>query len=213
MSLEFLTPGDRVAESPLAQAARRDGATLKVRDGWLVPVRFDTSERDARALAETVAWADMSPLSKFEVRGETALDAARREDGRWWCRLTADLSLVLGRPGHVLSSAARAIDVTTQYGALLITGPRSGEAIARFCALDLRHAAAGAFLPGSIARTPGYILCETSERYLLLFGAAVSEYIWLVVSDAGRSLGGRPVGWDTAVAPAKCANTEAAARA
>jgi glycine cleavage system aminomethyltransferase T len=162
VTLEFLTPSPAVtAESPLAQATCRDGATLGVRHGWLVAVSFGSPEGEADASRETVAWADLSPLNTFEHG---------------------------------------AVDVRTQYAALLVAGPRARETIARFCALDLRHARPGDRMPGSIARTPGVLLVEGLDRYLLLFGAALSEYAWTVVSDAGRSLGGQPAGWDAATA-------------
>ena len=68
--------------------------------------------------------------------------------------------------------------------------------IARFCALDLRPQVAppGSFRPGSIARQPGMIIVEGEQRFLLLFGWAVGEYVWTVVDDAARALGGGPVG-------------------
>jgi hypothetical protein len=50
----------------------------------------------------------------------------------------------------------------------------------------------GAFRPGSVARTPGYVLREDDERFLMLFGWALGEYMWTVVADAAGSLGGVP---------------------
>ena len=44
----------------------------------------------------------------------------------------------------------------------------------------------GAFRPGSVARTPGYVLREDDERFLMLFGWALGEYVWTVVADAAR---------------------------
>ena len=54
----------------------------------------------------------------------------------------------------------------------------------------------GAFRPGSVARTPGMVLREAEDRYLMLFGAALGEYVWTVVADAAGHLGGGPVGAD-----------------
>jgi sarcosine oxidase gamma subunit len=78
----------------------------------------------------------------------------------------------------------------------MIFGPQAREVIARFCALDLRRQVAppGSFRPGSIARQPGMILVQAEQRFLLLFGWAVGEYMWAVVEDAARSLGGGPAG-------------------
>ena len=54
----------------------------------------------------------------------------------------------------------------------------------------------GAFRPGSVARTPGYVLREDDDRFLMLFGWALGEYVWTVVADAAGDLGGAPVGVD-----------------
>ena len=47
-----------------------------------------------------------------------------------------------------------------------------------------------------MARTGGAILCEAPDRYLMLFGAALGQYVWTVVADAAGHLGGGPVGVD-----------------
>lgn len=212
-SLAFLTPRGPAPESPLAAAARRDGATLDIRDGWLVPVRFTSLADETAALTTTVGWGDASAISKFELRAPTDLPpgTARHDDGGWWCPVTPSLMLVIGATSV---PTGRILDVTTQHGAVAIAGPLARETIARFCALDLRDATPGSFRPGSVARTPGSVLCVAPDRFLLLFGAAVSDYMWTVVGDAGRSLGGHPVGYDafaagrSAASPA--ARTEAA---
>jgi glycine cleavage system aminomethyltransferase T len=191
VSLAFLTPSPSLpALSPLDADLEAAGATFEVRDGWRVATRFP-AESDA-----LVGWTDLSHIPKHEVDGDAGspLGTARRDGEAWWCPLAPRRTLVLGArvPGG--------LDVTTQYGALLIAGPAARETIARFCALDLRPRVAppGAFRPGSVARTPGAVLVEAPDRFLVLFGAAVAHYLWTVVSDAGRQLGGRPVGIDDA---------------
>lgn len=204
MTLAFLTPCGPPAESPLTAVAARAGATLCVRNGWLVPERFSTAELELRACRETVGWADACSRGKFELweNSHCRPGTALREHGVWTCSIARGRSLLIADPEQTASLAQRrgdeAIDVTAQYGALVLAGPAARETIARFCALDLRPGVSppGAFLPGSVARTPGYVLCESSDRYLLLFGAALAEYLWTVVADAAEHLGGRPVGVD-----------------
>jgi heterotetrameric sarcosine oxidase gamma subunit len=228
VSLAFLTPAAGPAappaESPFAAATSAEGATFEVRDGWRVATRFAPAQVEEQACDETVGWADVSHLGKLEIQvpraaaaelaalaGGLRLGAAIRSQGAWWCLVTPARALVICEPAATASlredleahRALRLLDVTTQLAALRLAGPQARETFARFCALDLRTQCApvGAFLPGSVARTPGYVLREASEQYLLLAGAAFAGYLWTVVSDAGRRLGGRAVGADAVWTP------------
>jgi glycine cleavage system aminomethyltransferase T len=189
-ALEFLRPsGAAVARSPMESQALAAGAQMEVRGGWNLAVAYPDA-----AAGPPVAWADVSHLRKLEVFGphKLALGTATRTDGAWWCPVTRERALVLG------SADLDALELTTTLAALTIVGPLAREVFARFCALDLRPQAmpVGAFRPGSLARTPGYVLREDSERFLMLFGWALGEYMWTVVADAAERLGGRPVGVD-----------------
>jgi glycine cleavage system aminomethyltransferase T len=196
VSLAFLSPaaagGTAVARSPMEGKARAAGARFEVRDGWNVAVEYPGQA----GLADTVAWADVSHLRKLELQGDDVpgeLGEAKREGDAWICQLTPTRALLIGGD-H--AAPPDAVDVTTCFAALTIFGPSAREVIARFCALDLRPPVAppGSFRPGSIARQPGMIVVQDTDRFLLLFGWAVGEYVWTVVDDAARSLGGGPVG-------------------
>ncbi len=212
MNLDFLTAGTAadgaVARSPMEGMARAAGARFEARDGWNVAVEFPPGGSDR------VGWTDTSHLPKLELQGPSeAIDAAAgatlgfgtavREDGAWWCRLTERRALIVGA-----SAAARervgaadeisAVDVSSNFASLTLTGPQARETFARFCALDLRPAVTpvAALRPGSIGRQPGILIREGEERYLILFGWATAEYMWSVVADAGAHLGGAPIGVD-----------------
>jgi hypothetical protein len=81
---------------------------------------------------------------------------------------------------------------------MTILGPLAREVFARFTAIDLRPQVTPVhgWRPGSVARTGGAILCEAPDRYLMLFGAALGQYVWTTVADAAGHLGGGPVGVD-----------------
>jgi glycine cleavage system aminomethyltransferase T len=230
VNLDFLTVGGAdpgaVARSPMEASARADGARLEVRDGWSVAVGFgSTPEQEAAAAGETAGWADVSHLGKLELHGSaSALDSiaaaceasselgwARRHADAWWCRMTATRLLVVVDTASLrdrvdaavaASPGTSAFDLTTKYAAMTLTGPLAREVFARFCALDLRPASTPvhALRPGSIGRQPGTVICEDEDRYLFLFGWATGEYMWSIVSDAGRHLGGRPIGIDALAA-------------
>jgi glycine cleavage system aminomethyltransferase T len=189
-SFEFLEPsGAALARSPMEGQALAAGARMEVRDGWNVAVEYPGATAGA-----AVGWADVSHLRKLEVTGphELAFGTASLSNGAWWCPVTRERTLVIG------SAAVDALEVTTTLAALAIVGPQARELLARFCALDLRAQSmpVGGFRPGSLARTPGYVLREDAERFLMLFGWALGEYMWTVVADAASGLGGAPVGVD-----------------
>lgn len=139
------------------------------------------------------------------------LGRAARTPGAWWAPLTADRALVICDPSlgselrtrleRVAAAAQRpasVLDLSTAFGALALVGPLARETFARFCAIDLRPPVTpvGGLRPGSVARTPGLVIREAEDRYLMLFGAALAEYVWTVVADAAESLGGSPIGVD-----------------
>jgi heterotetrameric sarcosine oxidase gamma subunit len=229
VSLAFLTaattdPAAPPAESPFASAVAAEDATFEVRDGWRVATRFAPPSVERAACAQSVGWADVSHLGKLEIQvapgaaadlaalaGGLRMGAAVRARGAWWCLVTGVRALVLSDPAGTAairdeleaSPDLQVLDVTSQFAALRLGGPLARETLARFCALDLRpdRTPVASFLPGSVARTPGFVLREADDQYLVLTGAALAEYLWSVVSDAGRRLGGRAVGADAFTVP------------
>jgi aminomethyltransferase len=215
-----------VARSPMEREALAAGAVLERRDGWELAVRFAGEEAEHERCRSAVGFADMSHLGKIEVQasaddlariagaagaGALELGRATRAGAAWWCPYTRERALVVCEPAageslrETIEDAAAGcpgpttvLDVTTVYAALTIAGPLARETFARFTALDLRPQAlpVSGFRPGSVARTPGAVLRADDERFLMIFGAALGQYMWTVVADAAESLGGGPVGVD-----------------
>jgi sarcosine oxidase, subunit gamma len=216
VSLAFLSPSPGgLARSPMERQALAAGASFEERDGWNVAVRFDGLEPERERTRAAVGFADLSHLGKVEAQGAPAADLelgrATRADGIWWCPYSPGRAIALCEPSELPALRARVgdagaerdgltsvIDVTTAFAALALEGPLARELFARFTALDLRDAVTPvhAFRPGSVARTPGAVLRQSEERWLMLFGAALGQYMWTVVADAAGSLGGGPVGVD-----------------
>jgi glycine cleavage system aminomethyltransferase T len=222
--LEFLSPGesgDALARSSMERQALAAGGKLERRDGWSIATEFDGEEAERGRLEGSVGFADRSHLGKIEVQAAAAdlegilgarleLGSATRTDGGWFLPYTPERAIALcepaGRAGlfdRLLDAAGSAggltsvIDVTTTFGALVIAGPLARETFARFTAIDLRPDALppNGFRPGSVARTPGALLRDgDGDRFLMLFGSAVGQYMWTVVEDAAQRLGGGPVG-------------------
>ena len=194
MSFEFLSTGaaDALARSPMERQARAAGARFEVRHGWNVAVSY-AGEADALRI---VGFADASHIRKYELQGELPpleFGRATVDGDATWLPMTTTRALILGG-----EPPAGALEVTTGFGALRLAGPLARETFARFTAIDLRpqQAKPGHWRPGSVARTPGGILCEDTDRFLMLFGAALGQYVWTVVADAAGHLGGGPIGDD-----------------
>jgi glycine cleavage system aminomethyltransferase T len=212
-ALAFLTPDATseqvVAKTPMERLARAAGGRFERREGWNVAVGFGDAAAERTRIEKTVGFADRSSMRKLELQGEglAALGyrpgVAERREGAWWCPVTPSRVLVLD-PAHAgsgvpeLPDAVKAVDLTSGLAALALVGPGCRELLARFCAIDVRPAVTPVtgFRPGSVARTPGYVLVEAENQLLVLVGWALGEYLWKVVEDAAERLGGGPVGAD-----------------
>lgn len=219
-ALAFMSPGaGATAKSPMEPGAAAAGASFDERSGWRVAASFPSESDHLSA----VGFADSSHLGKLEVQGDVnaitghdlELGTALRAERAWFCPYSPHRAVVLCDPADTaalrdrLAAAADAapglasvIDTTSSQGALTVVGPLARELFARFTAIDLRPQVTPVhgFRPGSVARSGGAILCEAPDRYLMLFGAALGQYVWTVVADAAEHLGGGPVGVD-ALAP------------
>jgi glycine cleavage system aminomethyltransferase T len=214
------------ARSPMERQALAAGAQIEHRDGWNVAVRFDGEEAERERRRRSVGFTDVSHLGKIEIQappaalaeivaacgaGALELGRATRTPGAWWCPYTPERAIVCCEANATASlretlegaasgagGYASVLDVTCVFGALTIAGPLARETFARFTALDLREQALPlhGFRPGSVARTPGAVLREGDDRFLMTFGFALGQYVWTVVADAAESLGGGPVGVD-----------------
>jgi heterotetrameric sarcosine oxidase gamma subunit len=219
--LDFLSP-DRAeagltARGAFARETLAAGARVESREGWELAVGYADRKKELRALEAAVAHVDRSQTGTLELQGsERSLDRlsplprlrdlATRSPDAWWCRVTPTRALVLSEPSATARLRAQideeldgyVLDLTASYAKLALAGPLARDALARCCALDLRpHVApVGAFRPGSLARTPGAMLREADDRYLLIFGAAYASYMWSVLADAVEQLGGRAAGLD-----------------
>jgi heterotetrameric sarcosine oxidase gamma subunit len=215
------SPMERLARAAGARFERHAGWNVAVAYGdngavEVARVSDTVGFCDRSALAKLDIQSDPEVLAELvgRVAGGLTLElgrASRTPDGStWWCPITPSRLLVLSEPtsgwdvrAAVDRAAAEAgdrlltvADVSCGLAALTLVGPSANELLARFCAIDVRPAVTpvAAFRPGSVARTPGYLLREDEDRLLVLVGCALGAYLWEVVADAAANLGGGPVG-------------------
>jgi sarcosine oxidase gamma subunit len=170
---------------------------LRERDGWLLP--------DYPPAGDAPVWiSDASQLGKIEVRGSSSeLDAglgvedwgATRRDGEAWvARLTPTRALVLCPGDEVVarlaSLNAAAVDLTCNWAAVRVGGPRRLDLFARISDLDGRpHSLPpGAVVSGPVAECAGIVLNE-GDALLLLVGWEYGAYLWEAALDLGEPLG------------------------
>jgi glycine cleavage system aminomethyltransferase T len=210
VSVGFLSvrPDAAVARSPMERMAAQAGAVFAVRDGWNTAISYGAVVAERARVTQTVGFADRSRIRKLEVRSPVTGShngdlpatlahfgtAVRTADGGWRCPVTDTRTLLLGGT----DDTPGALDLTCAHAALELAGPLAGECLARFCAIDVRPTVlpVGGFRPGSVARTPGYVLRTGQDSLLLLTGWAYGEYLWETVATAAARLGGGPIGED-----------------
>ena len=214
------TPMERAARAAGARFETRDGWSVAV--GYASPEREREACRETAGWADVshlgklelhVSKADDLAAIVAQVADGAALELGRatRAADAWWLPLTADRAVVVCAPSVLpglrerleeaaagASATVSVVDATCKYAALTLVGPLAREVFARFSAIDLRpHVTpVQGFRPGSVARTPGMVVREGEDRFLLLFGWALGAYLWETVADAGAHLGGAPVGVD-----------------
>jgi heterotetrameric sarcosine oxidase gamma subunit len=213
------TPMERVARAAGARFETRDG--WRVATGYSSLEQEREACRRAAGWADVshlgklelhASAADLPAIVAEAAGGATLeLGTATRAGDAWWLPLTPERALVVceaaataglrERLEAAAASAARTVtivDATCKYAALTLVGPLAREVFARFSAIDLRPRVlpVAGFRPGSIARSPGLLVREGQDRFLLLAGWALGQYLWEIVADAGEHLGGTPVGLD-----------------
>jgi heterotetrameric sarcosine oxidase gamma subunit len=217
------TPMERAARAQGASFESRDGWNVAVAFADAARERerlqHGAAFADRSSMVKLELDAEPDVLGAVVSRASGGLELEPRVAGRaqdaWWCPVTPSRALVLGEPAaarELRESVAAAVaevagngetsatvaDVTCGLAALALIGPGANELLARFCAIDVRPAVTpvAGFRPGSVARTPGYLLRESEQRLLVLVGWALGEYLYEVVADAAGHLGGGPVGAD-----------------
>jgi glycine cleavage system aminomethyltransferase T len=202
--------------SPLDDVLKRSGAHMTEREGWLVAADFGSLAAEIAVSRATAGLADVSSISKFEVRDAKTAIADIYPSGRelrkgraleaadaWWCVLSAESLLVLASPGRAARVRAdleershpdtRILDVTADRVAVCLTGPFAREVLGR---AGVSAGGPGNLRVESVGGVPTLVLRQYEKQWLLMAEATEAGALWQALTDAGSTLGLAYVGAD-----------------
>jgi heterotetrameric sarcosine oxidase gamma subunit len=191
------------------------GGAMVMRDGQRVATHFSSVAAELAVCRRSVGLAEQSDIGTLELRGPAAAvqavlrqlagqglspGAAVRASEAWWCLLMPHRALVIcpgeGRDALLASlvqaagesEGASAVDLSGDYAALVLIGPRAEELV-RSTSL-----AADSPLPVPVGglhlvsgRRPSLLLHEEPGRFLVLVPRVHAGETWSRLLNAGRT--------------------------
>jgi glycine cleavage system aminomethyltransferase T len=202
--------------SPLDAVLKRSGAHMTEREGWVVAADFGSLAAEIAVSRATAGLADVSSISKFEVRDSESALADIYPSGRelrpgraleaadaWWCVVSNELLLVLASPAKAarvrldLEERAhpdtRIEDVTPDRVAVCLTGPYARQVLT---AAGTDPCGPGCMRLESVGGVPTLVLHQYEKQWLLVAEASEAGNLWRALTDAGSPLGLAYVGAD-----------------
>jgi glycine cleavage system aminomethyltransferase T len=199
----FLPP----LRSPLASIHAAFGSDVTIEGGAEVVRSYGDPDRERSAISGTIGLADITVLSKIDIRGDVnpALSSAL-DDGV--ARIAKDWAVVFAAPGPVadrvsamqaaVGTAAMVTDVTHLYAGFALAGPSLSEALARLTSWEPSGLDVGGATGAPIADVRAIVRRrEASVPVMEVWvGMEFARYAWRSVLEVVERLGGEPVGWD-----------------
>jgi glycine cleavage system aminomethyltransferase T len=202
--------------SPLDEVLKRSGAHMTEREGWVVAADFGSLASEIAVSRAAAGLADVSNISKFEVRDAAPAIADMYPSGRelrpgraieaadaWWCVVSSELLLVLASPRKASrvrqDLEERAYpqtlidDVTSDRVAVCLTGPYARQILTRAGAAPC---APGSMRVESVGGVPTLMLHQYEKQWLLVASASEAGDLWHALAEAGAPLGLAYVGAD-----------------
>jgi aminomethyltransferase len=193
------TASTLIARGPLLERHRCHGASIDVRDGWEIAIRYphEPPETGNRII-------DRSHRSTFEINGpetgrllqslcgnDVPLRTILANDGGEAYRLTPVRAILFG----AITPPAAALDVTGGWSSLALTGPDAERILNKVTAVDVRPQT----LPvGACCQGPVFgvntLFGRFDDRVELHVCSDSAEFVWEVLLDAGQEFGLAPAG-------------------
>jgi glycine cleavage system aminomethyltransferase T len=193
--------------SPLASIHAAFGSDVTIEGGAEFARSYGDPERERAALSDTVGMADITVMSKIDVRGHVDLAlSAPLDDGL--ARIAKDWAVVFAAPGPVadrvaatqaaVGTAAMVTDVTHLYAGFALAGPSLWEALARLTSWDPSALDVGGATGAPIADVRAIVRRREASVPTMEVWVAMefARYAWRSILEVVERLGGEPVGWD-----------------
>ncbi len=185
ISLEHARADERfrpVAKSPMQRRLANAGARFEERDGYLVATEVPGEDELSIRIRDVTHHYRVE-----EAEGDAELEFG---DGAHGVRPpTGHGRTIVARYRHGAGSVGdEVIDVSAAWAALEIEGAGADRVLRRLTELDLEE------LPvvGQLAHVRTLVARPDEDRYLIVFPQEYGHYLWEVVVDAAKPLGGGP---------------------
>jgi glycine cleavage system aminomethyltransferase T len=188
-------------QSALQHWAEKVGAVMTTHHGWQTPARFAQASQEAAAVSDTAGLADLSWMSKFDLKGSGVETLpALGEDVRSWklgpahLLVTCDPAVSPSFPGSLLIT-----DVTSVLAQFLLAGPSARQILAKLSSLNVseRALADGGCAQTSLAHAHATVLRQdlrSVPAFYLLVARDYGEFVWEAVLHAGHEFHLAPFG-------------------
>jgi glycine cleavage system aminomethyltransferase T len=193
--------------SPLASMHAAFGSDVTIEGGAEVVRSYGDPDRERSALSGTIGLADITVLSKIDIRGDVDLAlSSALEDGV--AKIANEWAVVFAAPGSVadrvaamqagVGTAAMVTDVTHLYAGFALAGPSLSDALARLTSWDPSGLDVGDATGAPIADVRAIVRRREASVPVMEVWVAMefARYAWRSVLEVVERLGGEPVGWD-----------------
>lgn len=188
-------------QSAIHHWAVQAGAAMTTHHGWQMPARFRDAKQEASAVAKSAGLADVSWMSKFDLKGNGVETLPALEQGvRSW-KLGPRHLLVTCDPSHRPSfpPSVLATDMTSVYAQFLLAGPSAREILAKLSSLNVSERALpdGGCAQTSLDHTHATVLRQdlgAIAAFHLLVARDYGEFVWEAILHAGHEFHAEPFG-------------------
>jgi len=188
-------------QSTIHHWAEQAGAAMTVHHGWQTPARFRDAEQEASQVAQSAGLADVSWMSKFDLKGSGVETLPALSEGvRSWklgprhLLVTCDPAARPSFPGTVLVT-----EVTSVLAQFLLAGPNARDILAKLSSLNVSEGALpdGGCAQTSLAHTHATVLRQdlgAIPAFHLLVARDYGEFAWDAILHAGHEFHAAPFG-------------------